>query len=85
MSPSGWAELETSKPGRFTVSVHTNGDWPLAGKGADAALVFAADSMAWLLNIRGKDVPCVPVVLGYGLLFADGNQIEVQAEVRKKP
>ena len=45
----------------------------LAEKGADAALVFAADSVAWLLNIRGKDVPCVPVVLGYGLLFADGR------------
>jgi Xaa-Pro aminopeptidase len=45
----------------------------LAGKGADAALVFAADSMAWLLNIRGQDVPCQPVVLGYGLLFKDGR------------
>jgi Xaa-Pro aminopeptidase len=45
----------------------------LTGHGADAALVFAADSMAWLLNIRGQDVPCLPVVLGYGLLFADGH------------
>ena len=45
----------------------------LAGQGADAALVFAADSMAWLLNIRGQDVPCLPVVLGYGLLFEDGR------------
>ena len=45
----------------------------LAVQGADAALVFAADSMAWLLNIRGQDVPCLPVVLGYGLLFADGR------------
>jgi Xaa-Pro aminopeptidase len=45
----------------------------LADQGADAALVFAADSMAWLLNIRGQDVPCLPVVLGYGLLFEDGR------------
>ena len=45
----------------------------LAEQGADAALVFAADSMAWLLNIRGQDVPCLPVVLGYGLLFEDGR------------
>jgi Xaa-Pro aminopeptidase len=45
----------------------------LAGQGAGAALVFAADSMAWLLNIRGQDVPCLPVVLGYGLLFEDGR------------
>jgi len=41
--------------------------------GADAALVFASDSIAWLLNIRGRDVPCVPVVLGFGLLQADGS------------
>jgi len=45
----------------------------VAGKGAEAALVFAADSVAWLLNIRGRDVPCVPVVLGFGLLHADGR------------
>jgi Xaa-Pro aminopeptidase len=45
----------------------------LAEKGAAAALVFAADSLAWLLNIRGQDVPCLPVVLGHGLLFADGR------------
>ena len=45
----------------------------LAEEGADAALIFAADSVAWLLNIRGQDVPCLPVVLGYGLLYADGR------------
>ena len=33
VSPSSWAELGTSKPGRFTVHVHTNDNWPLAGKG----------------------------------------------------
>ena len=41
--------------------------------GAEAALIFAADSCAWLLNIRGQDVPCLPVVLGFGLLYADGQ------------
>ena len=45
----------------------------VADKGADAALVFAADSLAWLLNIRGQDVPCLPVVLGFGLLHTDGQ------------
>ncbi len=45
----------------------------IAEKGADAALIFAADSIAWLLNIRGSDVPHVPVVLGYALLAADGS------------
>ena len=45
----------------------------IAGQGADAALVFAADSVAWLLNIRGSDVPHLPLVLGYALLHADGR------------
>lgn len=45
----------------------------IGAAGADAALVFAADSCAWLLNIRGRDVPCVPVVLGFSLLYADGR------------
>lgn len=42
-------------------------------KGADAALIFAADSLAWLMNIRGQDVPCLPVVLGFGLLHTSGR------------
>jgi hypothetical protein len=33
LTPSTWDELGTSKPARFTVSVHTNEGWPLAGKG----------------------------------------------------
>lgn len=45
----------------------------VADKGADAALIFAADSLAWLMNIRGQDVPCLPVVLGFGLLHAGGR------------
>jgi Xaa-Pro aminopeptidase len=45
----------------------------IAEQGADAALVFAADSVAWLLNIRGSDVPHLPLVLGYALLCADGR------------
>ena len=42
-------------------------------KGADAAFIAAPDSIAWLLNIRGDDVPHVPVVLSYALLHDDGN------------
>ena len=45
----------------------------MSGKGAEAALIFAVDSLAWLMNIRGQDVPCLPVVLGFGLLHADGR------------
>lgn len=42
-------------------------------KGADAAFIAAPDSIAWLLNIRGDDVPHVPVVLSYALLHDDAS------------
>ena len=33
VTPAQWDELDTSKPGRFTVYVYTNEDWDSAGKG----------------------------------------------------
>ena len=39
----------------------------------DAAFITQLDSIAWLLNIRGKDVPCNPVLLCHGLLHSDGS------------
>jgi Xaa-Pro aminopeptidase len=47
----------------------------IADQGAEAALIFAADSVAWLLNIRGRDISCLPLVLGFGLLYADGRMV----------
>ena len=65
--------LPESLTGRSSLDKRQEIGVSLTGQGADAALVFAADSMAWLLNIRGQDVPRLPVVLGYGLLFEDGR------------
>lgn len=45
----------------------------LAVLGADAALVFAPDSVSWLLNVRGTDVPHLPVLQSFALLQADGS------------
>ncbi len=45
----------------------------IAAKGAQAALVFAPDSISWLLNIRGTDIPKLPVVQGLAILEADGR------------
>ena len=39
----------------------------------DAAFITQLDSIAWLLNIRGNDVPCNPVLLCHGLLHSDGS------------
>lgn len=45
----------------------------LAEKGIDAAAITATDSIAWLLNMRGADVPNCPLPLSFALLHADGT------------
>lgn len=45
----------------------------LAAEGIDAAILTAPDGLAWLLNLRGDDIPHVPVALGFGVLHADGR------------
>lgn len=56
----------------------------------DYFIITAPDSLSWLLNIRGQDVPCTPVVNAYAvfsstgetLLFIDGKKIT--PEIRKE-
>lgn len=43
----------------------------LATLGAEAMLVSKLDEVAWLANIRGRDVHCCPVVLAYMLVTGD--------------
>ena len=45
----------------------------LANKDADAVFLSAPDSIAWLFNIRGADVPFTPFALSFALLKADGT------------
>jgi Xaa-Pro aminopeptidase len=46
-------------------------DW-LTAQGADAVVLSALDSIAWLLNVRGGDVDHTPVALSFAILHADG-------------
>lgn len=39
----------------------------------DAAVLTAPESVAWLLDLRGGDVPFTPLPLGYAILYADGG------------
>ena len=39
----------------------------------DAAVISDPASIAWLLNIRGDDVPFTPFALGFALSYADGG------------
>lgn len=45
----------------------------LAEYDADYLAVTLPDNIAWLLNVRGSDIPCSPVPLSFALLSRDGN------------
>ena len=44
-------------------------------KGADAFVLTSLDDIAWLLNIRGGDVHCCPVVLSYLVMTQKGIKL----------
>lgn len=50
--------------------------------GLDAMVMSAPDAIAWAFNIRGNDVPCTPVTLGFAILHANGG-IEFFTDPRK--
>ncbi len=45
----------------------------LAAAGVGATVLTQPDSIAWLLNIRGGDVPNAPLPLSFAILMADGH------------
>jgi Xaa-Pro aminopeptidase len=45
----------------------------------DACVLTAPDSIAWLANIRGSDVPYTPFSLGFAILYAD-TSLEIYNE-----
>ncbi len=47
-----------------------------------AVVLSAPDAIAWLLNIRGGDVPCTPVSLAFAVVHASGG-IELFTDPRK--
>jgi Xaa-Pro aminopeptidase len=60
----------------------------LQQRGARAAILTLPDSICWLLNIRGADVPKNPVLQGFAILHDDGrvdlftDPRKIDAEVR---
>lgn len=52
----------------------------VAGAGADAVLLTALDEIAWLLNIRGNDVPLNPVALAFCLVDAASVRLYVHLD-----
>jgi Xaa-Pro aminopeptidase len=45
----------------------------LTDKAADAAVITAPASIAWLLNVRGGDVDHTPLPLSFAILYANGR------------
>tara|TARA_R110002049_G_scaffold24473_3_gene86752 strand:- start:4687 stop:6498 length:1812 start_codon:yes stop_codon:yes gene_type:complete len=58
-------EASAAKRARIGASV--------AAQGCDAALIFAPDAVSWLLNVRGTDLPQLPVLPAFALLEASGG------------
>lgn len=56
----------------------------VAELGAETALITQLDSIAWLLNIRGADVPRLPVLLSFATLNGDG-EMTLYTDPRKLP
>lgn len=52
----------------------------LEEKKADYFLLTSLDDIAWLLNIRGNDILCNPVVLSYFILTKEGGILFAQKE-----
>lgn len=44
-----------------------------AGDGVRACVITQPDSLCWLLNIRGADLPRIPVMQGFAILHDDGR------------
>ncbi|NVK19025.1 MAG: aminopeptidase P family protein [Methylocystaceae bacterium] len=43
----------------------------LKEQGQDCMVLTLPDSIAWTFNIRGGDIPCTPVALGFALIHSD--------------
>jgi Xaa-Pro aminopeptidase len=54
----------------------------LKKRGADATILTMPDSICWLLNIRGADVPHTPFVLAFAILNADAS-VELFMDAKK--
>ena len=64
-------ELEEKWAGKSRADKRSQIREKMAEKGADAFILTSLDDIAWLLNIRGNDIHCCPVVLSYLVMTQD--------------
>lgn len=70
--------LDKSVTGEDIVSKLNRVREKMTAKRVSAHLVSSLDDLAWLLNIRGNDVPCNPVVLGFVLFAANETTLFIE-------
>ncbi|MBU0859857.1 MAG: aminopeptidase P family N-terminal domain-containing protein, partial [Alphaproteobacteria bacterium] len=59
--------------GRSSVDKRTDIAKAVTEAGGAAVVLTMPDSIAWLLNIRGRDVPHVPTALSYAIVHGNGD------------
>jgi hypothetical protein len=59
VTPAEWPQLGTSKPARFSVSVYTNDEWALAGKGARIEVRLFVEGQAGVVGDDGPEATFV--------------------------
>ena len=75
-------ELDERYAGESAAAKRARMGQEVAAAGAEVATITAPDSIAWLLNARGGDVPFNPLFLSFALLHADGG-VELFVDPRK--
>jgi len=71
--------LEESTTGQSTVSKLAEVRHILKKHRAESHFISSLDDVAWLLNIRGQDVPCNPVVLSFVYLSQEEAILFIEA------
>lgn len=72
--PTGPLEvLGANRTGRTTEQKFEDLRATMAAEGADVVVLTLPESICWLFNIRGRDVPHNPFVLGFAVVPAEGK------------
>ena len=74
VAPSGPVVVQpVSRAGRLAKDKIADVQRDLVRAGEDAVILTLTDSVAWLFNIRGSDVPHTPVVLAFAIVPREGR------------
>jgi Xaa-Pro aminopeptidase len=76
------AQQSKDLAGRTAADKRTEISGILNKEGVAACVLTAPDSIAWLANIRGGDVPYTPFCLGFAILYANAS-LDIYSDPRK--